>query len=148
MTIKAGSSQFSSSLSRAHPVPHTRHNTKLPPVRTRGFVVTNLSSDDTCSTSPTESDPPWTPPPISMEGYTPQASYAAIPEWPEYARPAPPSAFATPTYAVLSPLPLAECTYLPPEPSDTQGVIPKLPIQQKSWQKLRNVPVPEVRRRY
>lgn len=148
MTIKAGSSQFSSSHSRAHPVPHIRHNTKLPPVRTRGFVVTNPSSDDT-SSSPTESDPPWTPPPVSMEGYTPQASYAPIPEWPEYARPASPPTFATPTsYAILPPLPLAECTYLPPEPSETQGVIPKLPLQQKSWQKLRSVPGPEVRRRY
>ena len=148
MATKAGPSQFSSTPSRAHPGRHIKHTTKIPPVRTRGFVVTNASSDDT-SSSPTESDPPWTPPPFSIEGYTPQASYAQIPEWPEYARPPLPPAFATPTsYAIPSSLPLAECTYLPPEPSETQGVIPKFPSQQKTWQQMRNGPAPEVRRKY
>ena len=142
-TKKAGTSQGPSTTSQTLPKPHIKATTKLPLVQTRGFVVTNPSSDES---SPTESDPPWTPPPDL--DFTPQASYAPIPEWPEYARPTPSPAFGTTTfYAVSSPLPLAACTYLPPEPSETQGVIPNLPQQQKFRQKTQTRLVSEVKRK-
>jgi hypothetical protein len=145
---RAGPSQCSSSPSRTLPIPRIRDITKPPLVKTRGFVVTNPSPDE--SSSPTDSDPPWTPPPVSSTSdFTPQAFYVQIPEWPEYARPAAPPAFATPIfYAAPSPLPLATCAHLPPEPSETQGVIPKLPQQQKSWPKMQTGPASGVWRKH